>query len=129
MGETAGDADAAVADINENQKLILGLLGKIYLQTKHTLEAQEIYERLAILDPNSADTNYNLGICKFHLRNYDKAEQLFKKEDYEEAILNYKKAISKLNVIGWEEDYLKLLEETIETINIRKLEKEKTKQV
>ena len=30
--------------INENQKLILGLLGKIYIQTKYTLEAQKIYE-------------------------------------------------------------------------------------
>jgi tetratricopeptide (TPR) repeat protein len=65
--------------INPNKQNILSLLGKIYLQSKFTEDAMTMYLRLLELDPQSAETNYNLGICYFHKKDYSKAEGLFKK--------------------------------------------------
>jgi tetratricopeptide (TPR) repeat protein len=103
---------------NENQARILGLLGKIYIQTKHTLEAQKIYGRLIKLDPNSAETNYNLGICYFHLEDYNKAEKLFKQAielDHHANSYLYMGAIHKLN--GNDEQALNYFRERIRRKN------------
>jgi tetratricopeptide (TPR) repeat protein len=64
--------------INGNKYQILNLLGKIYLQTKYTLEAKSIFEKLQKIYPDSAEVNYNLGVCYFQLKEYDQAEILFK---------------------------------------------------
>ena len=65
--------------LNSNKPEILSLLGKIYLQSKYTLEAISVYERLLKLNPQVAENNYNLGIGYFHLKDYARAEDLFKK--------------------------------------------------
>ncbi len=64
--------------INANSYPVLNLLGKIYLQTKHTLEAKSIFEKLIDLYPDSAEVNYNLGVSYFQLKDYETAENLFK---------------------------------------------------
>ncbi len=77
--------------LNPNNEKILALLGKILLQSKYTREAVQIFEKLVILSENSALHNYNLGICYFHLKEYDRAKDLFNKaidlNDYPDAYL------------------------------------------
>jgi tetratricopeptide (TPR) repeat protein len=64
-------------NINANQQKILSLLARIYLQSKYTLKAHEIYRKLADFNPDSAENHYNLGVANYQLKNYDRAEQNF----------------------------------------------------
>jgi tetratricopeptide (TPR) repeat protein len=77
--------------LNPNNENILAVLGRILLQTKYTLEAMDIYTKLSVLTPNSADNHYNLGICYFHLVEYEKAKKEFNRaieiNDYPDAYL------------------------------------------
>jgi len=65
--------------INSNKYQVLNLLGKIYLQTNFTLEAKSVFEKLIKLYPESAEINYNLGVCHYQLKDFDRAEIRFKK--------------------------------------------------
>jgi tetratricopeptide (TPR) repeat protein len=77
--------------INPNNENILSLLGRILLQTKYTLEAMEIYQKLLVLDPQSAENHYNMGICYFHKNDYESAKKEFNRaieiNDYPDAYL------------------------------------------
>jgi tetratricopeptide (TPR) repeat protein len=77
--------------LNSTDENILALLGRILLQSKYTLEAMEIYTKLISLTPNSAENHYNLGICYFHKKDYDKAKEEFNRSieisDYPDAYL------------------------------------------
>ncbi|MFX1379870.1 MAG: hypothetical protein ACFFA4_12345 [Promethearchaeota archaeon] len=53
---------------------------------------------------------------------------LFENENFNNAIANYNKAIELLREIGWEDRYLRLLNDTIQTIKQREKEKESEKQ-
>ncbi len=55
-------------------------------------------------------------------------EALLIEENYDEALKNYREAIELLNKIGWGTHYLKILNDTIGTIQERKSEKEKAHQ-
>jgi len=85
--------------LNPNSENILSLLGRILLQTKYTLEAMEIYQKLLLLDPQSAENHYNMGICYFHKRDYNSAKKEFNRaleiNDYADAYL-YLGAMSRL---------------------------------
>jgi tetratricopeptide (TPR) repeat protein len=97
----------AFLSINPDQPKILSLLGRIYLQTKFTLEAQDVFKCLVELFPDSAENHYNLGICNYQLKKYDEAESNFRQaielEDHLESYLymgaiarhreNYKQAL------------------------------------
>jgi tetratricopeptide (TPR) repeat protein len=78
-------------NINSSDENILTLLGRILLQSKYTLEAQEIYRKLLSMDPQSAVNHYNLGICYFHKVAYDSAKIEFNRaidiSDYPDAYL------------------------------------------
>jgi len=65
--------------LNSTNYNVLSLLGKIYLQTKHTLEAKAVFTILQSHYPDSAENCYNLGICFYHLKNLEEAEKLFKR--------------------------------------------------
>ena len=69
----------------------MSLLGKFLLQSKYTREAIQVFEKLVILSENSAIHNYNLGISYFHMKDYDRAKELFnqaiKIDDYPDAYL------------------------------------------
>ena len=65
--------------INSNKYQVLNLLGKIYLQTNFTLEAKTVFGKLIELYPASAEINYNLGVSYYQLKEFDRAEALFKK--------------------------------------------------
>ncbi len=86
--------------LNPNNKKILALLGKILLQSKYTPEAIEIYTTLINLDPNVATYHYNLGICYYHMKDFERAKEQFKRaieiDDYADAYL-YLGAMHRLN--------------------------------
>lgn len=65
--------------INPLEPDMLNLLGRIYLQTKFTREAMTIYRRLVDLYPDSAKYNYNLGVSLYQLKEYNTAEEYFKR--------------------------------------------------
>ncbi len=77
--------------LNPNNEKILALLGKILLQSKYTPEAIEIYTKLINLDPNAATYHYNLGICHYHMKDFERAREQFKQaiemDDYADAYL------------------------------------------
>jgi tetratricopeptide (TPR) repeat protein len=81
----------AFLELNPETENILSLLGRILLQSKYTLEAMEIYEKLILLYPNTAEHHYNLGICYFHKKDYEKSENQFRRaielNDYSNAYL------------------------------------------
>jgi len=85
--------------LNPNNEDILALLGRVLLQTKYTLEAMDIYTKLLVLTPNSAENHYNMGICYFHKKEYAKAKDEFNRSiqinDYPDAYL-YLGAINRL---------------------------------
>jgi tetratricopeptide (TPR) repeat protein len=85
--------------LNPNNENILALLGRILLQTKYTLEAMDIYTKLLSLTPNSAENHYNMGICYFHKKEYEKAKNEFNRaiqiNDYPDSYL-YLGAINRL---------------------------------
>ncbi|MFX0000097.1 MAG: hypothetical protein ACFE88_08245 [Candidatus Hermodarchaeota archaeon] len=59
----------------------------------------------------------------------EEGEILLEAENFNDAINNYNKAIEILKEIGWGEGYLKLLHDTIETIELKKKERQKEKQI
>ena len=77
--------------INPRQTQVLKLLGKIYLQSKYVQKAMGIFERVIVLEPDSADNYYNLGICLFNNKEYPKAkkyfEQAIQREDHRDSYL------------------------------------------
>jgi tetratricopeptide (TPR) repeat protein len=85
--------------LNPNNVEILALLGKILLQSKYTLDAVDIYTKLIDLVPSSAAHQYNLGICYYHKKDYQKAKELFERaielDDYSDAYI-YLGAMSRL---------------------------------
>jgi tetratricopeptide (TPR) repeat protein len=54
----------------------------------------------------------------------ESGDKFFDEENFNNTIANYNKAIDILKDIGWEERYLKLLNDTIQAIKIREKEKE-----
>jgi len=61
------------------------------------------------------------------LKLIEKADELLKQEQYEEAMSNYTQSIKDLEEIGWTGGYLKLLKETLDSIYSRKMEREHEK--
>jgi hypothetical protein len=85
--------------LNPQNQQVLALLGRLLLQSKYTPEAARIYQRLIHLSDNSAEHHYNLGICYFHLKDYEQATKQFERaiaiDDFPDAYL-YLGAINRL---------------------------------
>ncbi|MFX0040251.1 MAG: hypothetical protein ACFFCY_05230 [Promethearchaeota archaeon] len=58
----------------------------------------------------------------------EQGDKFLEEESYDNTISTYNKAIDILKEIGWDERYLKLLNDTIQTIRIKEKEKERQKQ-
>jgi tetratricopeptide (TPR) repeat protein len=63
--------------LNPYEPDILSLLASIYLKIKEPEQAIGLYKILLKSEPDNAELNYNLGICDFHMKNYDSAMQHF----------------------------------------------------
>ncbi len=91
-------------------------------EKKELLKEKEIFEKQKQLSAqNLAKHQKAFNLIK-------SADKFFEEESFDNATINYAKAIDLLKEIGWEERYLKLLNDTIQTIKIREKEKEREKQ-
>ncbi|MGV9197922.1 MAG: hypothetical protein ACOC4M_03705, partial [Promethearchaeia archaeon] len=77
-------------------------------------EQQQISEEMAKMQQNAMDL-------------VDKGDMLLKQNKFDEALNNYLEAKKLFHEIGWSEAYLKTLEDSIETIKLRKKEYEEQK--
>jgi tetratricopeptide (TPR) repeat protein len=77
--------------LNANTVPILRLLGRIYLQIKNMPRATVLFEKVLTLEPDSAESYYDLGVCYFDDKKYDQAgkylEQAIKIGDHRESYL------------------------------------------
>lgn len=87
------------------------------------LEQQELLEKQRIISA------HNLAKQENAFKLIEEADLLLAQKQFNKSIDNYQKAIEILREIGWTSEYLKVLQETIQTIRKRKLETEKDKQV
>lgn len=80
--------------------------------------SQDKFKRLQAYEVNKKEKEEKEAIFFNHL---DKADQLVKKEEFDEAIMEYNKALEHLSDMGHGWDYyIPTLQNTINTINIRK---------
>jgi tetratricopeptide (TPR) repeat protein len=77
--------------LNANNVPILRLLGRIYLQITNMQRAAVLFEKVLTLEPDSAESYYDLGVCYFDDKKYDQArtflEQAIKIGDHRESYL------------------------------------------
>jgi tetratricopeptide (TPR) repeat protein len=87
-------------------------------------EKIELLKEKDILEKQKQLSAQNLAKQQKAFSLIENGDKLLEKENFENATANYSKAIDLLKDIGWEERYLKLLTDTIQTIKIREKEKE-----
>ena len=100
---------------------------RILLQRER--EKVEALEEQKILEKQKKISAQNLAEQERAFKIIEQADNILKEEKFIKAIENYKNAIEILKRIGWREEYLKLLKETIQTFQERKERKEKEKQL
>ncbi|UCC19219.1 MAG: hypothetical protein JSV62_14125 [Promethearchaeota archaeon] len=86
------------------------------LEERDKIQEKELLTSQNLVKQQEAFKFINEGYSFLHQNNYDK------------AIINYQNAVNILSAIGWTSDYLKLLQDTIETIEVRKREIERERQ-
>ena len=102
-------------------------MNKILLQRER--EKVEALKEQKILEKQKKISAQNLVEQERVFQIIEQADNILNEEKFTKAIENYKNAIEILKGIGWREDYLKLLKETIQTIQESKERKEKEKQL
>ncbi|MCK4284900.1 MAG: hypothetical protein KAX18_01805 [Candidatus Lokiarchaeota archaeon] len=88
-------------------------------------ETQVALKESEFLEYEKIISAQNLAEQQEAFKMIEAGETLLKEENYENAVKNYQKAIELLKNIGWGTYYLKILNDTIDTIQERKSEKEK----
>jgi hypothetical protein len=91
------------------------------------IEMIKIQKELEQLEKTREKETQNLELRDKALKKIEDADELLKVENYDTAIDNYKQAIDILVSIGWSPAYLRLLNETLQFINVRKSEREAEK--
>jgi len=89
------------------------------------IERQKIQSEELLIEKKKALTIENLTKQETAFKIIEEADLLLKKENFNNAIEEYQKALRLLNEIGWTGGYLKLIEDTVQEIKIKKQEKEK----
>ena len=101
-------------------------------QIKHQREIEQVkvQKELELLEEKKLLDGQSIKKRDNALKLIEEADELIQQENYNLAISNYENAIKILEEIGWTGGYLNLLQETLDTINVRKKEKfvEKQKQ-
>ena len=92
-------------------------------------EKQEVLRDVEMIEEQKLLSTQNLAKQEEAFKLMEGGENLVQVYRYEEAIKNYQKAIDVLKEIGWGSGYLKLLSETLSTIQNKMIEEEKVKQV
>jgi len=91
-------------------------------------ESQSALKESEFLEHERIISAQNIAQQQEAFKMIEAGETLLKEENFDKAVKNYQKAIELLNNIGWGTHYLKTLNDTIETIKVRKSEKEKASQ-
>ncbi|MFX1427103.1 MAG: hypothetical protein ACFFBE_11670 [Promethearchaeota archaeon] len=92
-------------------------------------EKQQALRDLESIEKQQLLSSQNLAKQEEAFKLMESGENFVQARNYEEAIKNYQEAIEILKEIGWEAGYLKLLKETISSIENKNLGKEKAKQI
>ena len=90
---------------------------------KYEIERQRIQSEKQLIEKKKALTIENVAKQETAFKIIEEADSLLKEENFNEAIEEYQKALRLFNDIGWTGGYLKLLEDTIQDILIKKQEK------
>ena len=88
-------------------------------------ESQAALKESEHLERENIISAKNLAQQETAFKLIEAGEVLVKEENYDESIKNYHEAIELLKNIGWGTHYLKILNDTINTLQEKKLEKEK----
>ena len=92
-------------------------------------EKAEILKEKELLEKQKQFTSQNLVKQQKAFTMIESGDVLIQENNFNKAIENYQKSIIFLKEVGWGAEYLKILQETIKNIELRKKEKEKEKQV
>ncbi|UCD00396.1 MAG: hypothetical protein JSV23_05750 [Promethearchaeota archaeon] len=92
-------------------------------------EKAELLKEKDLIEKQKQLSAQNLAIQDKAFTCIENGDKLFEEESFNQAIDKYLEAIELLKEIGWEDRYLKLLHDTIQTIRIRGKEKEKESQI
>ena len=91
-------------------------------------EKQELLKKKEVIEKQKELSAQNLAKQQKAFSLIESGDLLFGEENFNNAISNYNKAIDILKEIGWDERYLKILVDTIQTIRTREKEKERERQ-
>ncbi|MFX1409223.1 MAG: hypothetical protein ACFFA6_02640 [Promethearchaeota archaeon] len=99
------------------------------VKTQRERELAKELEKVETIEKQKELSAKNLAKQQNAFKLIEEGDFLLQEESFEEATDNYKRAIEILTEIGWTHEYLKLLKETIQSINEMKREREKEKQL
>ncbi|MFX1437769.1 MAG: hypothetical protein ACFFAA_11335 [Promethearchaeota archaeon] len=91
-------------------------------------EKTEFFKEKEISEKQKQLSAQNIATQQKAFNLIEQGDKFLEEERYDDTISNYNKAIDILKDIGWDERYLKLLNDTIQTIRIKEKEKEKQNQ-
>lgn len=114
-------------DAIEKEKSEYEFIEKIKL-LKEREESRAIEEKESI-QKREFITSQNLTMQEEAFKLINNGYNFLNQKNYDEALNNYQKAIVSLTEIGWTSEYLKLLQNTINTIEVRKKDIEKQKEI
>ncbi|MFX1419673.1 MAG: hypothetical protein ACFE9N_12195, partial [Promethearchaeota archaeon] len=117
----------SITEAIEKEKANYNFMEKIrILREREKLKALEERE---IIQENELLTSQNLAKQQEAFKFINEGYNFLHENDYDMALFNYQNAMNILSGIGWTSDYLKLLQDTIKTIEVRKKDIEREKQM
>jgi hypothetical protein len=99
------------------------------IKHERDLEKAKLLEKQAVIEKQRALSAQAAAKQQEAFKMIDEGDNLFKQGSFDQAIDVYQKSITILTEIGWEAGYLKLLQETLDSIKVKKEEKEKQIQI
>jgi len=95
------------------------------MKTQREIEKSKLLEKSEFIKKQKEISALNLTKQENAFKIIDEGDELLKQEKFDEAIAKFKAAESILTEIGWDPGYLRILQDNLRTIQIRKSEKEK----
>jgi len=95
------------------------------IKTQREIEKVKLLKKQKLLEEQKEISAQLSAKQKAAFKLIDDGDVYLKEENFDKVINNYTQAVSILTEIGWDPSYLKLIQENIDAINIRKQEKEK----
>ncbi|MFX1452710.1 MAG: hypothetical protein ACFFCM_17865, partial [Promethearchaeota archaeon] len=95
------------------------------MKTQREIEKSKLLEKSEIIKKQKELSARNLAKQENAFKIIDEGDEFLKQEKFDEAITKFKTAESILTEIGWEPSYLRILQDNLRTLEIRKSEKER----